>query len=321
MQVGPYRFHICSYTKVANQKLEKLDPSLSCFFFCQLNAFLIDQTRTTARSKATMLRSSSSSSSRPLSSRGEAGSTSNTSHGSSPKLYNGSSPSARNGTNGHGNSQYPARNAKSRESLGGEDDDWLSSIDEALATATDSPPTSDPDERVNATLKPPSRGFAHMAPPHLPGARPPSPTTSALSAGPSNLSSAFTRVSISQAARDLQPGVVPRPIKRDSLYTSQRANGADPIRIARTLPRTLPHHPSSGLPRHPNLPARPRVGPNGPHSIPPANFPIRPIRRHFEIRISNLPHGIRKDDLEHLLADATLHRAPFSYKNKKLNFW
>lgn len=265
-----------------------------------------------------MRRSSSSSSSRPLSAGGEAGAPDASHKHSFQKNQQGP---ARNGTDGYHNTNNPARNAKSQESSS--DDAWLDSIDEALATATESPPTSDPDERVkspHATLKAPARSFSRMAPPHLPGARPPSPSTSALSAGPSNLSSAVTRISISQAARDLQPGVVPRPIKRDALYTSQRATVVDPIRIARTLPRTQ-QHPSSSIPRYPNLPARPRVGLPGPQSIPPANYPIRPVRRHFEIRISNLPQSIRKDDLEHLLADATLHRGPFSYKNKKLNFW
>jgi len=40
-----------------------------------------------------------------------------------------------------------------------------------------------------------------------------------------------------------------------------------------------------------------------------------------EIMIRNVPQGCSKDELYSILGEQALHRAPFSPRDKKMNFW
>ena len=244
-------------------------------------------------------------------------------------------------TNAQGNRGSPAsRNMPSSS----EEEDLMDMFDKDLRAQTqpgdsDSPPSSDyspaVEDKPSITLRPKTMSIkgraARSASATGPPARASSPTNDTAVA--SNVSSAFTRLSLDKAAQGWSSGA-PKPIKRDGQYAAEKARV--PLEVA--LPeRTAPHLRKPGpLRPMPNVNGRQQPGRNtivNPFAAAQANLPKRPLgpprpgpppglgSRNIEIRIGMVPLSSKKEEIYSLLADGALHRFPFSTKDYKLNFW
>lgn len=186
-------------------------------------------------------------------------------------------------------------------------------------------------------------------PPHLAGltvSRSSSPPLSAVSAANrSHVSSApSSRITLGAAAAGWKFDQRSKPFEREYTIDPKRARNQPPSIFRQGHP-LQPQHLLNGI-RRPAHTVPGHAGPRG--SMLPARGPPRPsmggmqgtgpIQRfpgpglappfagsernlNVEIRISNVPPACSKDELYAILGETALHRAPFSNRDRKLNFW
>lgn len=187
-------------------------------------------------------------------------------------------------------------------------------------------------------------------PPHLAepttASRVSSPPVSAVSAASkSNVSSnPSTRVTLGAAAAGWRFDQRAKPFEREYTIDPKRARNPQPSILRQGHPLQM-HSSLMGNRRPPfgianqqrtsafpsRLPLRPTAGLQAPgqrpgifhNGVPSYPAPLHHTERsvNVEIRISNVPPSCTKDQLYAVLGESALHRAPFSTKDRKANFW
>lgn len=231
-------------------------------------------------------------------------------------------------------------------------DSLPSTISSPRSTTHNVPTRNAPDHNVpasNANGKGTTNGQRDI-PPHLAGlaaSRSSSPPLSAVSAASkSHVSSApSSRITLGAAAAGWKFDQRSKPFEREYTIDPKRARNQPPSMFRQGHP-LQPQHLLNGIRRPPHSVPGHAAGPRG--SMLPARGPPRPpmggmqglgpmqrfpgpgpvppfagSERHLnvEIRISNVPPACSKDELYAILGETALHRAPFSNRDRKLNFW
>lgn len=202
---------------------------------------------------------------------------------------------------------------------------------------------SSPEKQRDKT-SPRDQAKSHDLPPHLAGfghSRSSSPPSSYVSAsnGSHVSSQPSTRVTLGTAAAGWKFEQRSKAFAREYTIDPKRGRNTHPSILRQGNPiqmqtnlngnrRPLPHLATHSA-RGQSFPPRPAPGGNqirpgilinrAPGGPPPHHHSERNLN--VEIRISNVPPACTKDQLYSVLGDAALHRAPFSTRERKLNFW
>lgn len=203
------------------------------------------------------------------------------------------------------------------------------------------------DQVGHQSLHPTDRHDSPLSTQSTPSSRPGSTPTSFLSANDdSQVSGSNSRVTLGAAAANWQfdhpgGGSWPKPIRRDQTMETRHSRFQTPS-VMRLGNLTQAYSTVDGARRNYNQSSnmqgirrfqpsfvRPGYEPHAPIPDgfnPRSRLNLPDARRpdpmgNVEIRIMNIPLGSSKDELYALLCDAALHRAPFSSREKKLNFW
>lgn len=212
-----------------------------------------------------------------------------------------------------------------------------------IPASSSNPVSSPPANKKNPQSEDPQRD----PPPHLTAgltsSRSTSPPNSYVSAtNGSNVSSnPSTRVTLGAAAAGWKFDQRAKPFEREYTIDPKRGRSQHPSILRQGNPLQMRtalngvRHPLNHGPANParsqGFPARATAGLQG---LPPrpgiltnrAPGPPMPMNHsersvNVEIRISNVPPACSKDQLYALLGESALHRAPFSTRDRKLNFW
>lgn len=201
-------------------------------------------------------------------------------------------------------------------------------------------------EKPKSQKSPPSQGQPLDLPPHLAGlgpSRSSSPPSSYVSAtnGSHVSSQPSTRVTLGTAAAGWKFEQRSKVFAREYTIDPKRGRNSHPsiLRQGNALQMQTnlngsrrPVHPG-GIPPTRGQTFQPRPAPGGmqprpgillnhaPGPSPPMHHNHMERNVNVEIRISNVPLACTKDQLYSVLGDSALHRAPFSTRERKLNFW
>ena len=198
-----------------------------------------------------------------------------------------------------------------------------------------------PNGKNDGAVKTQSNGHREV-PPHLmdfTGSRTSSPPVSTVSAATkSHVSSApSSRITLGAAAAGWKFDQRSKPFEREYTIDPKRARSqqppifrhgypSHPPSVFNSIRRAPPVGPPHNGVRGQGLPPRPMGAMNGGRPMSRFSGPSPPFtgidrNTNVEIRITNVPPTCSKDDLYSILGEYALHRAPFSSRERKLNFW